>query len=70
MLRILTEEDGWFFSDGDRARHESLNLSWAKRSDHLLGLSLQPHDKFGDSFGLLWKMVSLLYLLPFGGRVG
>ena len=59
ILRIVTKEDGWFLSDGDRAHHESLALSWAKRSDRLLGLSLQPYDGFGDSFRFLWKTVRL-----------
>ena len=70
ILRILTEEEGWFFSDEDRAHYEALALSWAKRNDQLLGLNLQPHDGFGYNFGLLWKIVSLLWLLPLGRQVG
>ena len=59
LLRVLTEEDGWFF-DRARAQHESFALSWTYQSDCLLGLSLQPHDGLRNNFELFWKMVSFL----------
>ena len=64
------EEDRWFFSDGDRTCHESFAFSWARLSDRLLGLNLQKHDGFRNSFGFLWKIASLLWLFSFGRRVG
>ena len=70
ILKVLTEEDRWFFNDEDRTRHKSFALSWTRLSDSLLGLGLQTHDGFRDSFGFLWKTASLFWLFPLGRRVG
>ena len=70
ILRILMEEDGWFFSNRDRARHKSLAPSLTNRSDRLLSLDLKPHDRLGDNFGLFRKTVGFLRRFPLSRHVG
>ena len=70
VRRILTEENGWFFSDGGRALHETLALSWPKGCGRLLSFSFYPYNELGNSLGLLGVTVEFLLLLPFGRRFG
>ena len=66
----LTEEDGWFLINEDRALHDTLAFSLPKGGDCLLGFSFQPHDGLRDSLGLIGETVGFLWLLPFCRWVG
>ena len=70
VLKVLMEEDRWFFSDGDRTCHKSFALSMTRMGNRFLGLGLQTHDEFRNSFRFLGKTASLLWLFPLGGRIG
>ena len=58
------------FSDRDRTRHKSSALSMTRMRNRLLGLNLQTHDEFRNSFRFLGKKASLFWLFPLGGQIG
>ena len=70
ILRILAEEDEWFFSNEGKDLYETLTLSQPKCCGRLLNFSFQPHNGLGNELGLIGETVGFLLLLPLGRRLG